>query len=154
MAVLVIAAVAAFYGGMRFDQYQAQNQKGAQFGQNGARNFQGGAGLRGQGGRGGAGATVGEVIKKDANSITVQLPNNEGTKLILLPNSATVVKSVEASSTSIAIGKFVVVNGKANTDGSVTAQSVQLRDNLPMLGRPDVNGSGTPSAATSGSPVK
>lgn len=153
-AVLVVVAAIAFYGGMKFDQYQGQGQKSMQFGQPGARNQAGVAGARTQNNRIGSGAAIGEVIKKDADSMTVRLPNNGGTKLVILPDLASVVRSVEASSTSIIVGKFVVVSGKANTDGSITAQSVQLRDSMPAIDSSAMNGKSAPTSVTNGSAMK
>lgn len=74
----------------------------------------------------GEGFTAGEIINKDATSITVKLPNG-GSKIIFLGDTIQVSKSTNGTINDLAIGTQITVTGKANSDGSVTAQSVQIR---------------------------
>jgi hypothetical protein len=106
----------------------------------------GGAG--GQGGRtnrfAGAGAAFGSIVAKDANSITVQLmggPNASstngsatGSKIVLYSGSTEIGKTVAGTGSDLTVGESVVVNGTPNSDGSITAQMIQIR---PVgMGRP------------------
>ncbi|MEI8361449.1 MAG: hypothetical protein WCG01_04940 [bacterium] len=154
MAVVIIVAIAAFYGGIKYDQSQGLQKADYQAGQGGARNFAGAGRMGGQGVRSGGGSVMGEVINRDNESLTVKLGGNGGTKIVLLPNSTNVSKSVDASSSDVVVGKFVIINGKANTDGSVTAQSVQLRDALPKNGLPGMQNGQRPQASTDSSQLK
>lgn len=113
-------------------------------------NFPGQRGQFGQGGQNGnprntnrifgqSGAVAsGEVIAANDKSITVKLRDG-GSKIIFLAGSTQVFESLQASSTSITVGKTVMVNGSANTDGSLTATSIQLRPNLPGQPAPPAN---------------
>ncbi len=134
--VMVIVGIVlvggAFYGGMKYSQGQV-SQRFAQIGAN--------TGFRG--GRNGAGANggfvSGDIISKDSNSITVQLRNNAanggsnttGSKIVFFGDSTTVGKTVSGTMNDLSVGQSVTIAGTANSDGSVTAQSIQIRPNMP-----------------------
>lgn len=121
MAVVVIVLVAgSFYGGTVY-----------------AKSSTGGAGARGAAFRGGAqgqafaggqrgGFVTGEVIAKDATSITIK-PRTGGSQIVFVSGSTAVMKAVSGTANDIVIGSQVTVTGAANQDGSVNAQMVQLR---------------------------
>lgn len=131
---IIIVGAGAFYGGMKYQQSKPltaadfQNlrnlsfeQRQQMFGQMGANAS--GAVRRRAGGTNGA---TGEIISKDDKSITIKLQDG-GSKIVFYSNPTDITKSVSGSSTDLEIGKTVTVNGSANQDGSLTAESIQIR---------------------------
>lgn len=123
LVLIVITAGAGFYAGMQYQQYQRS-----------MRNFQGlnGRGLTGRNGnqaQRGQGQNFrpvnGEILSADSTSITVKLL--DGSSKIILINSNTIInKSSEGSVSDLKQGEKVAVFGSENSDGSVTAQNIQL----------------------------
>ena len=134
IAAVVAVAVGsgAFFGGMKY-----QATKSPQFNTAALRNLtpeqqqrfreMGGApdGARVFAGRAGGG-TAGEIIAKDETSITVKLRDG-GTVIVFYGGATSVGKIVDGNPTDLEVGKTVVVTGRAGQDGSITADSIQLR---------------------------
>lgn len=137
VVVSVLVGGGAFFGGMKyaeskgprgFSQGNFQNlaslspeerqQRIQEMGANG--------GFTGRGGNQGGGFIGGEIISKDEQSVTVKMPDG-GSKIIFYSDSTKVSKSVDGTSEDLSIGKNISVTGTQNQDGSVTAQSIQLR---------------------------
>jgi hypothetical protein len=119
--LIVLVAAGAFYGGMRY-----QLSKTPSF----ARQFNG----RGNTARGGAvpnGARQGfspvngEIISSDSNSITVKMADGSS-KIVILTDSTDINKADTATKSDLTTGAKVAVFGTNNSDGSVTAQSIQI----------------------------
>ena len=122
---IIVISGGSFYAGMNYGQGLT--------GVKGARTFSGiPGGMMGgtRGTRTGGGFTGGEVISKDDKSVTVKLQTG-GSKIVFLSDATTVSKSVSGAPTDIAVGAQVMVSGTANSDGSITAQSVQIRPTQP-----------------------
>jgi hypothetical protein len=113
---LVLVAL-AFYGGMTYGQSMASAS---------AQSFRNANFAGRQGGMRGAGVVSGNIINQDSTSITVQARDGS-TRIILVSPSTSVTKSVSGSISDLSIGKTVNAIGTVNSDGSVTAQSIQLR---------------------------
>ena len=123
VVAVVIVAGTSFYGGMAYKgkstPSRGQFANGQFIGnQNGTRNI----GARG----GGSGFTVGEILSKDAGSITIKMQDG-GTKIALIASSTQIMKASAGEVGDLSIGTNVTVNGTVNSDGSVTAQNVQIR---------------------------
>ncbi|MFZ2621348.1 MAG: hypothetical protein WAX85_00075 [Minisyncoccia bacterium] len=117
----VILAGLSFYGGMKYDQSKVNSL--AQSFRSG--NFAGQAANRGV--RGGAGGVVaGDILSKDANGVTVK-DRDGSSKIVLISGSTSILKTVSGSSSDLDVGKMITVMGTANSDGSVTAESIQIR---------------------------
>lgn len=85
----------------------------------------------------------GELVKKDASSFSVK-QRDGSMKLVLITSSTKAMKMAESNLGEFAIGQQVMVTGSSNSDGSLTAQTVQIRpDDLPGMGGP--GGAGAPS---------
>lgn len=122
----VIVGGGSFYGGMQYAKSQAAATR--QAGRGGAGGFNGGAGGQGRGGNGGF--TAGQVTAKDATSVTITMPTG-GSKIIFYASSTRVGKTVDGTIDDIAVGTNVMVIGSPNSDGSITATSLQIRPQLP-----------------------
>ena len=124
IAVSVVLLVAGFLGGMFYGQSKTptnqQGLRGANFqmNQNGARGTA-------RGGAGG-GFTSGEILSKDTNGVTIKMQNGS-TKIVLLSASTPVMKTVSGSLNDLVIGEQISANGTANADGSISAQTIQIR---------------------------
>jgi len=120
VVVAVIFAAGGFYGGM---QYAASARKSA-FG-----NFPGGAASGTAARRSGAanaGFINGNILSVDSGSLTIALRAG-GSKIVLFSSSTEVGKFVSGVTSDLVVGQNVMVTGKANNDGSLTAQSIQVR---------------------------
>jgi len=142
IATAVVVGGGAFFGGMKYaesksprgrlsqaDFQNLQNlspeerqQRLQELGAN-AGGFRGGSG---GGQRNGGGLTSGEIISKDDKSVTIKLRDG-GSKIVFLSDSTEIWKSTAGALSDLEIGKNISVNGTANSDGSITAQTIQLR---------------------------
>lgn len=134
---LVIVAILAFYAGNVYggrSSTNAGNRTGVA-GMAGARGANG-TFTRGTGGNAGFASGVsgmrggslitGNVISKDDKSVTIGI-NGGGSKIVFYSASTTVMKSTAGSIGDVSVNEQVVITGTANSDGSVTAQSIQIR---------------------------
>ncbi|MBN1325632.1 hypothetical protein JW977_01455 [Candidatus Falkowbacteria bacterium] len=130
IAIVVISAL-SFYGGMRC----AQNKRNLGF-------SQGPGQLNSQGIRMNNGMTSGEILAIDDNSVTLKMKES-GSKIILLSDSTAISKMTDSSKTDLIVGTNVTVTGTTNSDGSITAKSIQIRsaDNqeMPPLPGEEIN---------------
>jgi hypothetical protein len=126
----LVLVIVAFYGGMKYGQSATVAAGGP-----GARNFSGMTAARGtRGGNFGGGAT-GQIVSIDSTSITLSIPGGSGSRNVFYTAATPVMKSVTGTASDLKVGETVSVNGTANSDGSVTAQSIQLRP-APVGGAP------------------
>ena len=135
--IVIIAVVGAgsFYGGMKYQESKTpqrptagnfQNLQNLSPEERQQRLQQFGVGGQGNRAQSGGGFIGGEIIGKDAQSITVK-SNDGSSKIVFFSNTTKIMKSAEGSPSDLATGKQVSVNGKTNQDGSITAETIQLR---------------------------
>ncbi|MBI3887854.1 hypothetical protein HY310_02190 [Candidatus Microgenomates bacterium] len=119
VTVLVLAIVAGavgFFGGMQYQKSQTPVPVLNQFRRNG--------GGLGQNNTNNA-VVRGEITAADDNSVTIKI-NDGSSKIVLLAPTTTITEATTAAKTELSTGKQVTIFGVTNTDGSVTAQNVQL----------------------------
>jgi hypothetical protein len=117
--VVVLVGAGCFFSGMKYQQ--SKRSPMGQFG-----NVQGRVG----GNRVNNFRPVnGEIISSDDKTITVKLQDGSS-KIILYSNTTAINKAAAGTKEDLTNGTKVAVIGAENTDGSVTAQSIQLN---PMM---------------------
>ncbi len=138
--IVIIVGAGSFYGGMKYDQSKnptanrnaggfanlSSEERQARLQQFGAIGQNGGA----RGTQANGGFATGEIISKDEKSLTIKLQDG-GSKIVFFSDSTPIMKSASGTSQDLATGEQVTVTGTANQDGSISAQSIQLRPNLP-----------------------
>jgi hypothetical protein len=135
IVIVIVIGCASFYGGMAY----AKSQKNVG-------NFGNFSGQRPGGNLSGAakqnGMTSGEILSVDDKSVTIKMRDN-GSKIIFFSDSAKISKMVDGAVADLVAGQNIVVTGTANSDGSISAATIQLRpaDVLPQI-------SATPSSAS------
>jgi len=130
--ILLVGAGAGFYGGTIYQKNKlVQNFSGRGFGDR-----QGNGEMRGlgqgqragmMGGQGQVGGFFdGEIISKDDKSITLKTRDG-GSKIIYFSAETKIGKTTEGSMADLNVGQQLMVNGKSNSDGSLTANNIQIR---------------------------
>jgi hypothetical protein len=99
-----------------------------------------GQGAAGSARMAGGGAVNGTILSTDAKSLTVKMADGS-TKIVLLSGSTAYSNTQAAAQGDLKTGSTVAVFGTANSDGSVTATTVQIN---PMSFR--LQGSPAPTA--------
>ena len=136
--IIVIVAAGSFFAGMKYGQSKSstnlsrgnfQNMSPEERQQRIQQMGTAGVGFRDN--RESSGFASGEIISKDDKSITIKLPDG-GSKIIFYSETTEVGKFVDGTPTDLEVDKTVIVNGTANQDGSITAQSIQMRPEMPI----------------------
>jgi hypothetical protein len=110
IVIAIVFAGGGFYGGMRYQQSKSPTRRNVQF----------------TGGRAGMGFVNGQVMSADSGSITVKNQNG-GSQIVILAPSTQYRKTVDGTASDVVVGGMVTVTGTSNSDGSLTAQNVQIR---------------------------
>jgi len=134
LVLIVLAGAGGFFGGMTYQKNQASSLGIA--GANGARsgNY---AARFGQNGQSAANfrPVRGQVLDMNNNSLTVKLSSGS-TQIVVLSASTAFMQSTKAALSDVKTGDTVNVVGTANSDGSVTAQQIQINPPTGGLVRP------------------
>lgn len=139
IVIIIIVAASSFYAGMKYNQSKnpaagqgfenfanlSPEERQARMQQFGA-NVSGGARVM----RSDGGFTSGEIIAKDNENITLKSQDGSS-KIIFFSESTPVTKIVNGITQNLIVGQQVIVTGTTNQDGSISAQSIQLRPELP-----------------------
>lgn len=129
--LVVVFAGVGFFAGMQYQKGQGGTIANQQLGNN----PQGGFRRGGQGGQYGAfRPTVGQIVNSDATSITVKMQDGS-TKIVLISDKTQFSKTDSATKDDLKNGIEVGVFGTNNSDGSVTAQTIQINPQFGMRNR-------------------
>ncbi|MDE2025620.1 MAG: hypothetical protein KGJ07_03950 [Patescibacteria group bacterium] len=118
--LVIVVGVAGFFVGM---QYARMSRGAGRFGNTTFQRF---------GGNGANRPVVGKIISTDANGITVQLMDGSS-KIVIVSSSTSINKSAAGTKDDLKTGNTVAVFGTTNSDGSVTAQNIQLNPQYRMM---------------------
>ncbi|MFA6285324.1 MAG: hypothetical protein WC643_02240 [Parcubacteria group bacterium] len=134
IAVVIIVGAGAFFGGTVYEKDKLSSQGllrsgNMQQGADGQRRPGGAGGFAGA--KGGApkengGFVTGEIISKDEKGITVKTPDG-GSKIIFFAGSTAIGKTAVGSASDLADGQQVMASGKNNSDGTLSADNIQIR---------------------------
>ena len=126
IVLVVVVGVGAFFGGMQYQKMQRNTffAEGTGMMQNGGQRFFR-AGGNGNGSFGNMRPVRGEIISNDDNSITVKMSDGS-TKIIVVSAKTIISQATTGSKNDLQQGKQVLVIGTQNSDGSVTAQDIQI----------------------------
>lgn len=120
---VIVVLVIVFYAGASYGKGQASTNTTKQFSSTGftSRNRTAGSG---------AGFIVGNILSKDANSMTIS-ENSGGSKIIFFDNATKISKMVDGTTADLTVGTQVNISGATNPDGSESAETIQIRPNIP-----------------------
>ncbi len=133
IVVAVVVGAGSFYAGTTLGKSGSNQGAGFARGQmmNGNRGFNGQ--INGARSAQAGGFVAGKIIAKDDQSITIESQGG-GSKIIFFSTSTAVTKSTAGSPTDLSVGTNVTANGKTNSDGSVSAEMIQIRpEGMPSV---------------------
>lgn len=135
LVIFIITIVLSFYGGMKYAQSKKTNFANRPVMQ-GNGNFANNKNRMAE--RANGGMFSGEIISKDASSITLKLRDG-GSKIIFFSDSTEFMKMSTSTINDFNINDNIIASGTSNSDGSITATSIQLRPigNMPVEVMPD-----------------
>ncbi len=125
--VVVVLMGASFYGGMTYAKSSTPSFGNGQLPAGGFARTVGAGGARGTGAGAGAGFTAGQIISDSGTSISIQQQNGSSSEIVLISPSTQILKSAVGTASDLTAGTEVTVTGTSNSDGSLTATSIQIR---------------------------
>lgn len=130
--IACVLGIALFYGGFLYGKSSTiqVDQRGQGFGSGSVGAMRTSRSGSNSGGMGMGGFISGEVISKDDQGVTVKLRDG-GSKIVFISPSTKIVKDTVSSLNDVVVGSQVSINGSSDTNGSITAQSVQIRSFSP-----------------------
>jgi hypothetical protein len=133
---ILVAGGAGFFGGMQY-------QKGAKVAAPAGMARAGFTGTRTR--ATGTGLTSGQILAKTDNSLTIKSATG-GSEIVFLAPSSQIMQSSTTTIANLNVGESIMVTGATNSDGSITAKTVQVGDfHFGGAGRPAGQGQGTSS---------
>jgi hypothetical protein len=123
IVVSIIVVAGSFFGGIQYQKTKYPKFSGGLSGM-GERNQMGQ-----RNGNVGMSQVRGTLLNKDENSITVKLQDSSS-KIVLFTDSTLINKTEKGTKDDLKEGEEISVFGKTNSDGSVTAENIQVGFNI------------------------
>jgi len=134
--LLIIIAGGAFYGGIAYAKSSTPARGTFAAGGAGGANFAGRGGF-GRTGSGSGGFTTGQIVSASNGSISIQQQNGSSTEIVLVSPATQILKTTSGTAADLTTGTNVVITGTSNSDGSMSATSIQIRPaGMQGFGRP------------------
>lgn len=115
--LIIISLTVGFFVGLNYQK----TRRNLGFNQESQFNFQRKERAFNQGNR----PFLGEIIKKDSDSLTIKLRDGS-TKLIFLTEKTSIIKAAKGNLSDLKEKENVFIFGVENSDGSITAENVQI----------------------------
>jgi len=138
IGIAIIFALAGFAAGIEYQKRKLLSKS------SNTQNFPGGNGnqasinTRQRGGLQG-GMAAGDVIAKNANSITLKMRDGSS-RIVFFSDSTQITKQVAGTLDDVIIGSSVMIQGTSNSDGSITAQVISLRSTDSSINTGNISG--------------
>lgn len=116
--IVIVFTTGGFFGGLTYQRSKIPTYARGQFNMN----LQNGQQARN---RVGGEQTVGQILSLDPTTLTVKLPDGSS-KIVLLTSTTTYTATTESTQSTLKVGDTIATFGRTNTDGSITAQNIQL----------------------------
>ena len=135
--VAVVFAAAGFYGGMLYGTSKnastisnfGTRQAGTGMGRNATPSVAGGM-------------VYGEIVSVDSTSMTVKAKDG-GSKIVFFSGSTKISKNADAPVSDLVAGLTVMASGTTNSDGSVSAKTVEINPQTRVSSQGGQSGSGS-----------
>lgn len=135
LIVAVVVAAIAFWGGMTYEKSKTPSFAGVGAGGRFGGRFAGGGAQGGFGGSAGGQRMTpinGQIVSSGNNSITVKLSDGSS-KIVDLTGQTMINKSSKGTASDLTTGQQVTAFGSTNSDGSVTAQAVNVGNGMMRI---------------------
>jgi hypothetical protein len=132
LIIVIVVAAVAFYGGLTYEKGKMASSFAAGAGGRFGSRFGGG-----QGGYAGGGASgmmrpiSGQIVSTSSNAITVKLSDGSS-KIVDISSQTKINKTTKGTASDLTTGQQVTTFGTANSDGSITAQAVNVGNGMMM----------------------
>lgn len=146
IVVSIVVGVLSFFAGLKYAEMNPKIISPSEYGAGSGfrmmdRNGQSGAPSTGRQGstmRNGFRPVFGEILDIDESTMTVKLMDGS-TKIVVLTDKTTASTQTEAKVSEIKKGEKVSVMGATNTDGTVTAEGIQINPIMRNYPSPSIS---------------
>jgi hypothetical protein len=135
IVAIIVAGGVGFFGGMQFQKSTGAKVAATGFNRAGLTGTAAGQRTGTRNTANASGFTSGQILAKTDNSLTIKSATG-GSEIVFLAASSQIMQSSTTTIASLNVGQNVMVTGTTNSDGTITAKTVQVGDfRLGGMGR-------------------